>query len=743
MEFDELGRLTALKDRASDTSFIRATVDTNPLPAFIIDAYSANQGIYIDDPLLTESGGFCHADPGLLFSTNRSGDLYRLSIDPTNPPHIAVAETEAGQVLSCRAVLPGDIHVAFTVALPTDGDSADWRMTVANEADTEPRKHLRVYRVLFPLLSGLRVGDRAEDNRLARPFIQGELIPNPSQHDFMRPTHTGATVNVLTYPGWASMPWMDLYASPTGRPDQATGLYFASYDPTFRQVDIETVPDAAAGTVAMGMRTLAFMEPGERWESQRFVVALHEGDWHAAADRYRTDSTAWFEPRNVPAWVNDSDGWFGSGGPNYRYADLPDMLEEARWLGLNYVQCWSEMLENVGPGKSRKAYYCFFLPDPDRGGEKGMRAGVRAVRKAGGHIGFYSNFWTWDADVGRCLQQWKPHIPRDVKIPYWSEFGRYMSVFPDGHRQAGDYYDGYSGACPGAAGWRDYLHFWIADKYVRQYGVDAWYLDSFPVTMFGAARVCFSPHHAGGRPHGAGAELLRFVETLRRKTSRKGGLAVTCESVNDVFMQHNSHALGLELIEGITLYPKPEIYTYTFPHHPIFSGRCNGAGSGLKYYYDDVEGRGSRTDTLNRVFLMGYRFDVLGYKLNRKNPDMLYLRDLIGLRQRIKDDLYRSSFRDELGLGRLPANVWAKVFRHDAGTSLAIVFLDRRVEKAAFTLHLDPSAHSVSRAGRATLYTLDGADVGLDVGTEPGGVWTIDVPTRAGDPAALLIRCEG
>jgi hypothetical protein len=306
--------------------------------------------------------------------------------------------------------------------------------------------------------------------------------------------------------------------------------------------------------------------------------------------------------------------------------------------------------------------------------------------------------------------------------------------------EAGNFLDGYSGACPGAEGWRDYLKFWIIDKYVKQYGVDAWYLDSFPVTMFGAARVCFSQHHGEQSPHGIGQWLLEFVKNLRRESEDTVQLAITCESVNDLFMQYNSHALGLELIEGITMYPKPEIYTYTFPHHLIFSGSCNGAGSGLKYYYPDVGERGSRQDTLNRVFLMGYRFDILGHKLNRDNPDMTYIRDLIVLRNSIKHELYNSSFRDEIGLSKLPQNVWAKVFRQDDGRSLTIALIDRRESKDAMTLKLDAFQLDVGRMNKATFYTLDGRQTKLEIGVHANNVLAIEIPAHESDPAAVIIQ---
>jgi hypothetical protein len=744
--FDHLGRPVEIHNKAASAACLAPPAERVARPPFVVEAYSRNRPIYLKDALLRESGGFCLADPSLLLSTRSSGDLRRVTVEAWRTPEVSLAEAGGTRTLTCRYALAGGIRVTTTVSLAPGRGASRWRADVDNTALVKPRYQMRVYRVLYPILPNLRIGERAADNVLARTYVQGELIPNPSQHTFRRPGMSGCPTNVLTYPGWASMPWMDLYRTPPApapgaKAGKGGGLYFASYDPTFQQVDIEAVPDRKRKTVALAMRTLAFLEPGRRWRSQAFVVATHPGDWHWAADRYRADSAAWFKNRDVPAWVRDCHGWFGTGGPNYRYSDLPVMLEDARWLGLNYLQCWSEMLENVGPNKARKSYYCFFLPDPDRGGEKGMTAGVRKVREMGGHVGFYSNFWTWDADVGNCLRQWKEHIPADVKIPHWEEFRKYMSVFPDGHMEAGDYYEGYSGSCPGAKGWRDYLKFWIADKYVKQYGVDAWYIDSFPVTMFGAARVCFSPHHGSRGPHGVGPGLVEFLRELRAATNPTVKLAITSESAGDAFLHYNSHALGLELIKGLTEYQSPQVYTYTFPHHVIFSGSCNGAGSGLKYYYKDLDPKKSpaRSETFNRVFLMGYRFDILGHKLNRKNSDMIYLRSLIALREKVRAWWYRSSFRDEVGLGRLPENVHAKVFRHDKGTSVTVALVDRRKVKDALTVSIDTAALELGGLGTAALFTLDGRRTELKV-QRAGGKSSVAVPARKADPAVIVLE---
>jgi hypothetical protein len=626
--------------------------------------------------------------------------------------------------------LPSAISLTYTVTLPAESPVSEWRVHLTNGVAELPADQLRVYRVAFPVLGNLCIAGEPDANMLARPYVQGELVPNPSQRDLTM---------VLTYPGWASMPWMDLYGRPNGRPDATCGLYLASYDPTFRQIDLEAVPNDI-GTITLDVRTYAYTEPEQEWESQTFVVGVHPGDWHWAGDRYREDSAAWLGPRDVPDWVSQCDGWFGSGGPNYHYRDLPKMYEQAQWLGLNYLQVWSEMIEPLKPDGTRKSYYCYFLPDPDRGGEEGLTEAVRKVREMGGHIGFYSNLWTFDASLPAPLLPYRDRVPSDAPIPDWNrEFRRYASVFPDGHIEPGAYPPhGYAGMCPGARGWRDYLASWIVDKYVKQYGVDAWYIDSCPVTMFGAARVCFSLDHGDEHPHGVGRSIIELVRDIRRSAKDKADLALTMESVSDVLMQYGSHALGIELVRGVTDFPRPEIYRYTFPHHPVFSGTCN-SWDGVAKYYDDMD-EPTHEDALNRVFLIGHRFDVIGYPLKKDSPYWQYVRDLIALRQRIKGDLYASSFRDDLGIGPLPKNVEAKVFQHDeGGRSLTVTLVDRREAKSEMKLTLDTADLRAEGLRRATLYTLDGKELDVPVVHE-GDKLHVVVPARLHNPAAIIVR---
>ncbi len=725
------GSVTGVLNRKTGADYVQPRADIRP--PFVIDAYSANQAITIRDPFEKQTGGFSLYDPDKDAVT--PGDLSHLRADATNVVRIERCDAPDVQGVSCHYRLPGGIEVAYTVRVLKDSPLADWQIHVDNRGGDTAKQDARVYRVAFPVLDGLCIGPRHESNVLARPYAQGELIPDPVSYSFRRPhKESSIPIYVLTYIGWASMPWMDLH-DPTGG-----GLYLCSQDPTLQQVDLETWPDRAAGTLTLDMRTYAFLEPGQSWTSQPFAVGIHEGDWHWAADRYREWAKVHHHAYTGPKWVRDeSDGWFGTGGPA-RYDTYPHMLEDAKWLGLSYLQIWSEMLENVGPKKSRKSYYCFLLPDPDRGGEEGMRNGIRAVHKAGGHIGFYYNAWTWDAEIEKGLEQWKDQIPRDVKIPrWWGDFRRSASVFPDGSREAGNYYNGYAGMCPASRAYQDYILSWVVDRYVKQYGADCWYFDSLPVTMFGAARVCFSAEHGPSQPHGVGRGIM---ELLQRVSGGARDLAITSETVNDAMMQYNSHALGIEMVEGLTCYPRPEIYTYTFPEHAIFSGSCNGAGSGLHYYrgYEEMT-HPRRQDAMNRVFLMGYRFDVLFGHIDKTDPFHQYMRTLIALRQKIKADIYGGEFRDTIGLGVLPDRMEAKVFRRRDGSSLTLAFIDRRVgDKLPFKLLLDLPANRVGKVESAVLHLLDGSAIPIPAVTGPDGKLELSVPAFSSEVAAVVMK---
>ena len=501
------GAILGITNRKTNTEYLTQGRDAKP--PFILDTYSANQAIYIRDPFERQSGGFSLYNPAA--PAGPPGDLAH--VRDAVPGGVSVTKEEGGDTSRVTAVhsLAHGIVVTYSITVRKNSPLTEWKIQVDNRGGETPAKDRRVYRVAFPVLEGLRIGDRHETNYLARPYAQGELIPDPASYAFTRPK-SSVPINVLTYIGWASMPWQDLYAADGG------GLYLASYDQTFQQVDLETWPDRDAGSITMDMRTLAFLEPGQSWTSQPFEVAVHEGDWHWAADRYRQWAAANHRPYDGPDWVRkECDGWLGTGGPTPSYGDYLRLFDDAlAGIGLS-----ADLVGDARKRRSQQVAKGVLLlplarPRPGRRGGTDPRGPRRAA--AGGHIGFYHNIWTWDSEMAKGLEQWRDKLPADVHVPaWWGESRRWASVFPDGSRMAGNFTEGYSGMCPAAEGYQDYVFFWVIDRYLKRYGVDAWYFDSMPVTMFGASRICFSDEHGQHRPHGVGRAMIQLLQRLERR----------------------------------------------------------------------------------------------------------------------------------------------------------------------------------------------------------------------------------
>ncbi len=239
----QTGALLGIANRKTKTEYLANREVTQP--PLMVDAYSANQAVYIRDPFEKQSGGFSTFDP--LAAAGAKGDLAHLREPLPGTVQVVVERTNAFSRVTCAYRLPGGIAVRYSLTVPTNSPSTEWRAWVENQGGELPAKDQRVFQVAFPVLENLRVGERPESNYLARPYAQGELIPDPAHYEFQRPK-SKVPIYVLTYPGWASMSWQDLYAPGLG------GLYLASHDLSFQQMDLESWPDKSAGTMTLDCR---------------------------------------------------------------------------------------------------------------------------------------------------------------------------------------------------------------------------------------------------------------------------------------------------------------------------------------------------------------------------------------------------------------------------------------------------------------------------------------------------------
>lgn len=143
------------------------------------------------------------------------------------------------------------------------------------------------------------------------------------------------------------------------------------------------------------------------------------------------------------------------GQDNPSFENLPLILEDARKLGANciyLVDYWEPTYENKGD----------YVPRADLGGPEAFRKGIEAVHKQGGRIIVYLEAFivTRTNPVGRQHPEWAMLDENGVPYTYYGR-DRFYLVYP------GE-----------GSGWADYL-ISIAEKMVRDYGVDGFHLDSY------------------------------------------------------------------------------------------------------------------------------------------------------------------------------------------------------------------------------------------------------------------------
>jgi hypothetical protein len=559
----------------------------------------------------------------------------------------------------------GSVRVRCHGELPAGG-LPSWWIEVTNEA-----QGIDIVEVHFPRVSGVRIGPDEQDDWLVWPYWGCRRIPEPTRN---------APGRALYPSGRAGMNWLDLYEEGEG----GQGLYLASEDETVMVGEILAQADEGAGTVTIGMSKMPRIAPGESFRSENFVIAPHEGDWHWAADRYREWLYGWMPPGDQPNWVVECDGWLGSGRGTNFLEDLPARYRLARELGLNYIENWGQMMCGVAAGES--CCNRLYFPDPRYGSEVDFAKAIGYVREAGGHIGFYTNGQAWNPRYPKLRECYDGLLPEDILIPDWeSEAHNWGVIRADGSyvpqyaKPEGDdspYPCSFFLMCSHARGWQDYLHHYIVDKYVRQYGVDAMYVDQVAAAT---AQVCFAKGHghddcvgAWGRGH---LENFRRLKTDGQQTEPDFALAT--EGFADIYGQYVDIFLLSPVASRRWAYVAPEVLRYTLPEFIYYDGFANGTkGATL-----------SSEQIMNEVFLLGNRFDLF-----KRSPEAMdHFKRVLRLRQETGPLLYRGRFLDEIGLTIGDERVRAKLWRldnEDARGWLVNIYNEERVEGASVSVQV-------------------------------------------------------
>ncbi len=526
------------------------------------------------------------------------------------------------------------VRLEIRITLTRDG-AAEFAGVLRNHSDRP------VTAVTLPALYGVRPEGELRDLTLVDPHVGGRIVRDAWNSDGCR----------TTWPGRGVMGWLDL-AGAKG------GLYLASHDKAGIGTRLLAVP-APGGDFDLSITKEVLAPPGKDAAVPPVVLAVHAGDWHAAADRYRTWAQTWLPRPDIPAWLRNCDGWVLTGIQNgIMFRQLPDIYRSAEWMGVDFLHVQGEGIDNMwfdADGKQRSHPMTYPFPSPRFGTPAELETAVRRIHARGGYVMFYFLFERWtpshsisdDFGTGR-----RSDVPAEYQPPALGFYADNALVAAPGARIPTEQpFMAERVMCLAAPGWQEWMRRWAVDVYAKRFGADGFYWDV--MGRRGPFR-CFNTRHGHHGENLWAKGCAGVLDTVVRQGRRiNPDYSCAIEGCSDFL----SPWVGFHLMSGATR--TPNVFRYTFPEVLCVDGFSN-----TSWNWTQVE-------KARRVFLDGERFDLHGMHQA--------VRPIILLRKRIKPFIdWPAVFRDTVGITVSDQRVQARVFlRKDAGNAaLALTMMN-------------------------------------------------------------------
>ena len=280
-----------------------------------------------------------------------------------------------------------DMQLQLTITLK--GDEAHFASRVANNVE-----HSVIRELDYPLLHNAQM---PKDHALIISRSGGRIYVDPVKHilskamsnPYMGP-HQHFRQRDLHYGGVASMNFFLLSG-------ENEGLYIGSHDPLIQDTwhGMRVYPDAKGEFTQpeYGLFKYPHCFYGETWSNDTNILALYNGTWHKAADKYRAwVESSWWERIPQPKWVQEMKSWqriiFKHQYGDYllKYTDLNGRVKAAaESVDSNTVLFfgwWKEGFDNSYPN---------YTEDDSQGGDKAMSKEIKKFCTNGKHLAVYFN----------------------------------------------------------------------------------------------------------------------------------------------------------------------------------------------------------------------------------------------------------------------------------------------------------------------------------------------------------------
>lgn len=542
------------------------------------------------------------------------------------------------------------LNMPLTLTITIQGDEVHFASAMENKVE-----HSVIRELDYPLIHNAQL---PKDHALILSHSGGRYYADPVKHintksmagtsQYMGPQQHFRQRDVH-YGGHASMNFYLLSGD-------KEGVYIGSHDPLIQDTwhGLRVYPDANGKFTQPEFGLFKYPQCfyGEKWSNNTNLIALYNGTWHVAADKYRAwAESSWWDRKPQPKWVQEMKSWqrviFKHQYGDYllKYTDMngrvKDAAESVDASTLLFFGWWKEGFDNSYPN---------YTEDDSQGGDKAMRREILKFRDSGKHVVQYFNGHLIDRNsdfyksglgskvcykspsgsevadeyrfsgMGTWLSEYmaQTFVIADTRFPEWREL---LKTLVD--RAA---------ACGASAAFFDQM----GKGYSKKLPWDT--SREFPV-----------PDNRLVYDKGQTMKILR--DYAREKYGDEFGIG------SEHIMDYSMHFVDFTMSNGIK-YGKEdftELIRYTFPELK-FSNRSQRDDN-------DVERR------VNMTLLKGLCNDIEIYRcrglIDETPRYQAYLAAVNAIRERYKDCFMFGRFRDVLGFTNSNAKVQAKAFFGD------------------------------------------------------------------------------
>jgi hypothetical protein len=561
------------------------------------------------------------------------------------------------------------IAVNYTIRLEDDSEEARLQLEIENGTK------FKIKEVFFPWISGLgEVEDQATDTFAAPSMIyRGADLRN----------HFNAEANweeypfLLDAPKWPdgyslAMPWMNY----GGRSE---GLYFASLARTGIQHKL-MIQDYGARMhpiLSFAWAFESYIEPGKAWRSPELVVSLHQGDWHAAADKYRASLGGWYRKADTPLEFRRALGTFNSFFTKRDFMQIAELAEDIRKYGIQHLVMW-----NFGDYYPKVLEPDDLSVDPPRlgqfaeqwGGPARLQVANQQARDLGVSTGiiFSQRLWnksTLTPELDRIAEEWA--IRRESGDPIWESWDHqhYGAARWSNRQQSFGQLDYVM--CSAVEGYREFAISNVRGVLQRG-GYSMMFYDQVV-----EGNLCFSPKHDHVDVSAPSIATPGFAEKLRA--------GMKADNPDAVLIGEGWEILASQHLDSGWVWrmpPNPEVLQYTLPR--VINTSAVPVDMGLA----------------NKYVILGLRLAIVAGGLeNGKNlsdfPEFAaHIRRLVDFRKKTEPFWVEGSFQDDIGLQA--SGAFAKVYQTDR--RVAIMAANLTEEGSTFQFDFDGSRFGIEPA---------------------------------------------